>query len=177
MNPIQTRFNNLIHPVRQKLDAKAVEILDDLLDKLPSLKKMMPIRGDEEIVTSCVGFQAGNHNVIIANYDGAMSEFAKEGNLELVKKNQFNTFNENRLYCEGTKGCLLELLIRYRYIETEKAVIASTPDVCIWRQGKASLEPEDLLTTYDEERTVVTTVVFDSGFIAFTFQEKIKLSA
>ena len=172
---IRAKFEKLLQSAKEKLDSKAIEILDDLVDKLPSLERITPIEPDSDFLTSCTGFQGKDCSVVIASYDGALNEFAKEGNQEMVAKNQFATFTENRLYCEGTNGYLLELLIRYGNVKTDKAIISTTPDVCIWRKGKASLEPEDLLDSYgDGERAVITTVVFDSGFIAFTFQKKVK---
>lgn len=174
MKHIRVRFEKLLEPAREKLDLKANEILNDLVSKLPMLERIVPIEPDSEFLTSCIGFQGKDCSVVIASYELALFEFAKEGNQKLVEKNRFATFAENRLYCEGTDGCLLELLIRYGDVKTDKAIISSTPDVCVWRKDKASLKPEDLLDSYGDERAVVTTLVFDSGFIAFTFQKKVK---
>lgn len=174
MTIIQLQIQECLKPIMDILDAEAIKIINNLLKRLLPLKKIVPLKLDNEFISSGIGFQGNAGTVSIASYDNALSEFVEEENLALIKKNQFNSFAENRLYCEGTFGCLLELLIQYRYIETEKTIIFTTADVCSWRSGQASIEQEDLLSVYGEKRTVVTTIIYDAGFIAFTFEDNIR---
>jgi hypothetical protein len=176
MTPTHVQFKKTIKTYRAALDPAAVEILDDLIARLYPLKKSTPFEDESKVINRGVRFVGDHCNVVITTHDVSKNELVKEGNLELIKTQQFDTFAENRMYCEGTDGLLLELLTRYRFVETEKAIITATPNVCVWRDGKASLTSEDLTNFYDENRMVVTTIVFDGGFIVFTFEKKVKRS-
>lgn len=157
--------------VRENLDSEAIQIFDDLLSRLPPITFTAPlpnnVRGDSGIM-----FKGKNAALIVVLSPGMLEQYSMEA--EDVKQQQFATFEETSRYCRGTQG-LLELLVRYQCIKTEKAIISTIPDSHIYRNNRASCLPEDLVSDYyDNKRTVISSVVFKDGFAAFTFEETIK---
>lgn len=153
--------------VREKLDLKAVEIFNELLMRMPIPTSVAPIANPVD-KDHGFAFRSKNSALICVSSPDMLTQF-KEEKHEIIKQ-QFPTFEEANRYCARTKG-LIELLVRFEWMETEKAIISATPDACVYRNDRASCQVEDLKDSYDNERIVIVSIVYDDGFAAFTFKE------
>lgn len=156
--------------VRENLDAQALAIFNDLMTRIPIPTSVTPVAN---VVEKDRGFIfKGRQSVLVCvSSEGALEQFKEEG--DEIKKQQFPTYEETNRYCAGTKG-LLELLVRYERVDTEKAIITATPDAVVYRNNRASCLLEDLKdSSYGNDRVVVVSIVYKDGFAAFTFQETV----
>lgn len=169
---LRKKFSQQLLLAKRSLDDQANEILDDVIARCekPTIMKLIDESVSFKGPTTTIAF---GHCVGLIEMLNVKDECTGRTSLEDIQKDQLITFEENKLYTSGTTG-LLELLVRYRYITTEKAIIATSPDICVFRNSQASIIPKDLEDNYyDNTRSVKVMILFKDGFVAFDFTQKI----
>jgi len=157
--------------LKSKLDEKALMYLDRLLEEAGEIKCILPTDNIANIPAGGISVIAKNASFVLGPLKDARALCLAEE--ESRKQEQYTTHAEYDLYCQGTKR-LFNLLVNYKDIVTDKAVIVAFPEVNTWRNDTASLKREDL-KFMDNERVAIVSLAYEDGFISFVFKETVKL--
>lgn len=158
------KLQEKIAELRPFFDESVTSIVDELLTRVQPFNSCSLNEGVHQFVSKL-------QIVSVALYPDALKLFKEEA-LEDTISGQFSTFKEDALYCEGTTG-LLELLTRFRKVQTETSLVLASPAAAAMTNGKAVIAREDLECMYDDKRSILVIVVVKEGFISFYFEEKI----
>ncbi len=170
---LRTEMNQKLSYLTKDLDAKTLEIIEDLASRLGPLKTLDSWDFESLVNEHLTGYLADNGGIAFGTIDAACKE-GLVADVDKLSKRQFATFAENYIYTEGTKD-LLSLLTQYHRVVTEKAVITAVPDSSVHLEDRAVITMDDLVSDlYDDTRAVYVSIITETIFIMFGFEEKVK---
>lgn len=155
--------------IKDLFDQQAIDVIDDLLGRATSFKNYSfhdnchVFTGKREI------FGMGKAREILDQYGTeTMAEF---------KESQFQTFEEDALYCKGTEQ-LLGLMTRYRHVQTPNFVVMASPasaaSETVNGVTRSVINRDEMKYQYGKKRSVLIMVICQHAFFSFYFEETVR---